>query len=222
MHVLIFLWIAVAAAADFETNAVRVIDPPAWLTRPRVERITDHIQTELEWSIRRTPVRWYTDQAAFERAHQLGPHAMAVTLAKDASVHLGPHVTAENFDRVFAHELVHVALRQKYKDAVPKWLEEGLANHLARGPRVDYAWLARQPVPADVRTLTHPYVEANADRIKYHYVASEALIELIAKRCDLTNLLRLSVGRGMDGYLDTYCEIKDLNAAFRDWIKRPH
>ena len=139
--------LSLAFAAELEINAVRMIDQPAWVTRPRVERTIDRIQTELEWSIRRTPVRWFTGQAKFERAHGLGPLAMAVTLNADASILLGPKVTPENFDRTFAHELVHVILRQKYKDAVPKWLEEGLANHLAKGsakmPSVDYAWLKK-------------------------------------------------------------------------------
>ena len=67
--------------------------------------------------------------------------------------------------------------------------------------------------------MTHPYAERDAARVRYHYVASEALIEMIAKRCDLTNLLRLSVEHGMDGYLKTYCEINDLNADFAKWVR---
>ena len=146
-----------------------------------------------------------------------------MTRGRDLTVHLGPRVTDLNFDPTFAHELVHVILRQKYRDAVPKWLEEGLANHLAypaaRRPKLDYRWLAARPFPPDVRQLTHPFRERSADAVHAQYVASEALVEMIAKRCDLTNLLRLSVGKGMEGYLETYCQIKDLNADYRRWVK---
>jgi len=113
---------------------------------------------------------------------------------------------------------VHIIIYQKYKEAIPKWLEEGLANYLAKQGQVNYQWLAAHPFPKDVRGLTHPY-DGDVDSIHYHYMASQALVEMIAKKCDLTNLLRLSVGRNLDAYLDTYCEIKDLNAAYQKWVK---
>lgn len=209
---------ASAGAHEIQTNAVHMADAPKWLTRVRVEKVIDRIQMHLEWSIRRIEAHWYADTASFQKAHSLGPAAMAVTRKSDNTIHLGPSVTQENFDSVFGHELVHIILGQKYKDAVPKWLEEGLANYIAKYGKVDYSWLAKQKFPEDVRTLTHPYSGAAA-RIHYHYVASQALAEMIAKKCDLPNLLRLSVEKNMEDYLSTYCEIKDLNAEFRKWVK---
>ena len=76
----------------------------------------------------------------------------------------------------------------------------------------------RKPFPADVRRLVHP-VSGSVENIHYNYMASQALAEMIAKKCDLANLLRLSVGTSMEGYLDTYCEIHDLNADFHKWVK---
>ncbi|MBX3022547.1 MAG: hypothetical protein KF799_12815 [Bdellovibrionales bacterium] len=216
---LLLLRVEFACAHEIQTNAVHMADAPDWLKRTRVEKIIDRIQTQLEWSIRRIEVTWYKDATTFQKAHGLGPMAMAVARKGDNTIHLGPLVNAQNFDQVFGHELVHIILGQKYKDAVPKWLEEGLANHLGKYGKVDYAWLARQPFPEDVRKLTHPYSGA-ASRVHYHYVASQALLEMIAKKCDLANLLRLSVGEGMESYLSTYCEIKDLNAEFRAWVKK--
>lgn len=211
--------LAFARAGEINTNAVHMAKAPAWLTRNRTEKVIDRIQTQLEWTIRKIEVHWYADAESFERAHGLGPLALAAARKSDNTIHLGPGVTTENFDAVFGHELVHIISGQKYKDAIPKWLEEGLANHLAKNGKVDYAWLASQPFPDDVRTLVHPYAEKSAARVHYHYVASQAPAELLAKKCDLTNLIRLSVGERMENRIVTYCEIPDLNAAFRKWVK---
>jgi hypothetical protein len=210
-------YLSISQAAEIQTNAVHMADSPSWVTRVRVEKIIDHIQMVLEWDIHRIEVLWHKDQASFEKVHSLGPTAIAVSLKADNTIHLGPRITSANFDQVFGHELVHTISAQKYKGAIPAWLEEGLANYLAKTGKVDYKFLASQPYPADVRKLTHPY-GGSVDNIHYHYMASQALVEMIAKKCDLTNLLRLSVGEKMDNYLETYCEIPDLNAAFKKWV----
>lgn len=204
--------------AEIVTNSVHMADAPKWLSRVRVDKIINHIQMVLEWDIRKIEAVWYSDPEAFEKAQSLGPLALAVSRKGDNKILLGPKVTSANFDAVFGHELVHIISFQKYKDAIPKWLEEGLANYLAKAGKVDYSWLASQPLPADVRSLVHPS-SGTPHQIRYNYLASQALVEMIASKCDLTNLLRLSVGTKMDGYLDTYCEIKDLNVAFKKWLK---
>jgi len=151
------------------------------------------------------------------KAHNLGAAALAVAKSKDNSIHLGPKINNKNFDQVFGHELVHIISFQKYKGAIPKWLEEGLANYVSKKAPVNYKWLAKQAFPKDVRKLTHPFSKSYA-QIIYQYRASQALAEMLAKKCDLQNLLRLSVERKMDDYIDTYCKIKDLNAAYKKWV----
>lgn len=221
LKVLLVLLVAgpTAFAHDIQTNAVNMPDAPAWLMRTRVERVTDRMQTQLEWTVRKIEVRWYKDEASFQRAQSLGPGVLAVTNKSTGIVHLGPKISSENFDSVFGHELAHVIIGQKYKTAIPPWVEEGLANHIAKHGKVDYAWLAKQPFPDDVRKLSHPFTGI-VSSARYHYQASQALAEMISKKCDMANLLRLSVGMNMDSYLDTYCEIKDLNADFKIWIKK--
>ncbi len=206
-------------AKAIQTNAVNMSNAPEWLKRVRAEKVIDRIQMHLEWRIRRVQAYWYNTQIDFEKIHSLGPTPVALTKRKDQSMHFGPRVTTKNFDSIFGHELVHVIFRQKHKKAIPKWLEEGLANYWAKQGRVNYKWLATQPYPKDVRKLTHPYKKSNA-LIKYHYMASQALIEMIASKCDLTNLLRLSVERKMENYIHTYCEIKDINKSFRAWVAK--
>lgn len=218
IHLLLALCLT-ASAKEIDTNAAHISHAPDWLTRPRAEKIIDRLQTKLEWTIRKIQVQFYTDLESFNKAHSLGLGALAVTNKTTNTVHIGPSVDTKDFDSVFGHELVHVILGQKYKEAIPAWVEEGLANHLSKHGKVDYAWLAKQPFPPDVRALSHPFkgVVRNA---RYHYQASQALAEMIAKKCDMENLLRLSVGKNMDIYLDTYCEIKDLNAEFKKWVTR--
>ncbi len=210
-----------AQAKEIRTNEVTMPNAPEWLQQTRVEKVTDRIQNKLEWSTRRVVVHWYSTPEDFDRAHGMGPLAAAVTKQSGGvtTVHMGPTVTTKNFDEIFGHELVHVIINQKYKDAIPKWLEEGLANHLAMRGKVDYKWLASQPYPEDVRELAHPFKGSFA-LISYRYKASQALAEMLAKKCDLENLIRLSVQRKMEDYIVTYCEIKDLNVAFKDWVKK--
>lgn len=222
---LIFTFVIVAEpradAREIMTNEVKMSDAPEWLRQPRIERITDRIQTKLEWSTRRVKVYWYKTQEEFDRVHKYGAMATAVTKHTNgnSAIHMGPNVTNKNFDEIFGHELVHVIVFQKYKGAIPKWLEEGLANHLSARGRVDYRWLAKQPFPNDVRELAHPF-KGSASGVLYRYKASQAFAEMLAGKCDLQNLIRLSVERKMEDYMATYCEIKDLNQAFRDWVKK--
>lgn len=217
MIYLLLAFIFNVSANEIDTNALKMPNAPEWLKRPRVEKIIDRMQTKLEWTIRKIEVKWYADADSFQKSHSLGPGVLAVTNKKTGVVHMGPSVSEKDFDSVFGHELVHVIIGQKYKDAIPPWVEEGLANNLAKHGAVDYRWLAKQPFPPDVRALAHPFTGLVRNP-RYHYQASQALAEMIGKKCDMENLLRLSVGKSMDFYLDTYCEIKDLNADFKKWV----
>jgi hypothetical protein len=172
----------------------------------------------MEWDIRRVQVYWYSDQRAFERMHGYGPTVLAISRKFDNSIHIGPRVKDSNFDGVFGHELVHIISFQKYKEAIPKWLEEGLANYLGHQGKVDYTYLYKHPLPNDVRDLVHPF-DGSEDHIRYHYMASQALAEMIASKCDISDLLRLSVGRKLENYLENHCGIQNINADYVKWIK---
>ncbi len=197
------------------TNNVKILNPPGWLTPLRVETVTGKIQNTLEWDIHRVTVTWYTDAALFEKTHGHGPLVEAYSRPSDNSVHMGPRVDTKNFDGIFGHELTHVIVAQKYKTAIPKWIEEGLANRVANYGKVDYIWLAAQP-HHEVTTLTHPFTGFFDSR--YHYSASTAVMEMIEKKCGLHDLLQLSVGKKMETYLSTFCGITDVNADFQKWV----
>jgi hypothetical protein len=211
-------------ATEIDTNIVHAGSAPSWLKASRVDRVADQIQSKLEWDIRKVQLRFYTDQAAFRQAHGFDDTVLAYSRKQDNSVNIGPRVADANFDQVFGHELVHIIIFQKYKDAIPKWLEEGLANYLSKHGKVDYAWLAQQPA-RDVRTLSHPFVAGGGAMTagggaRFHYQASQALMEMIAVHCPVTDLLQLSVGKGLERYLPTLCGINDLNAEYATWVKR--
>lgn len=243
---LLFLWMGVetytAHAATLDTNEVHCDDAPAWLKTALVNRVVERIQSKLEWDIRKVHVVWHPDQQEFQKIHGYGDSVLAFSRQNDNSVHLGPRVTETNFESVFGHELVHVILYQKYKGAVPKWLEEGLANFLSNHQpsalanhkptvkngkpvydpslwTVDYTWLAAQP-SIDVLTLKHPFLGVATNGARYHYQASQALVEMIASHCSLDQLLQLSVGKRLENYLGTFCGIDDINSEFRKWVAK--
>lgn len=210
---------ASALAAELLTDATHSAEAPAWMTKGKIDKVAEHMQNQLEWSIRRCELQWFTDSRSYEAATGLGSGAIAVTFKNKNLILLGPTVKQDNYESVLGHELVHIIAFQKYKEAIPGWLEEGLANHLSHAGQVDYAWLKKQPPISDIHLLTHPFQGAT-DQVHYKYQASQALAEMISAKCDMRNLLRLSVGVGMEGYLETYCGFKDLNKAFREWVAK--
>jgi hypothetical protein len=214
--------IGMGTAHAIETNSVHADTVPAWVTSARINKITDKMGATLDWDIRKIHLSFYTDQAVFRKAHGFDDTVLAFTIKPENSVSIGPRVTTADFDPIFGHELVHVILYQKYKNAVPGWLEEGLANYLVKYGKVDYAWLASQP-ERDVTSLAHPY--GAGGRIlpggpHYAYQASQALMEMIATHCSVVDLVTNSVGKKLEDYLPTLCDISDLNAEFKAWVKR--
>jgi hypothetical protein len=211
-------FLSLASAKEIKTNSIHTTTAPDWVTDSRIDRVASRIQQSLEWDIRRVEVVWHNDEKEFEAFHKLGPTVLAISKRADNSVHIGPRVNNENFDGVFGHEMSHIISFQKYKGAIPDWLEEGVANFVSKAGVVDYQYLNKHEPPKDVHELTHPF-NGSVDHIHYHYIASQALAEMLNAKCNgLSNLLRLSVGRSVEQYLEKYCDIKDLNASFKKWV----
>jgi hypothetical protein len=213
-----------AFSALIETNAAKIENAPAWLKAPRVEKVIDRVERALEWDIRKVRVIWYQDQDSFVKAHGLGPAVLAFTRKSENTISMGPQVNPMNFDGIFGHELGHVIIAQKYKTAIPAWLEEGLSNWAAKNVKIDYAWLKSQ-TPKSVQSLVHPFenYSTGADQsnsVRYHYQASTALAEMLAKQCGMHDLLQLSVQRKLENYLKSFCKISDLDQALRVWIQK--
>ena len=219
-----------ASSPEIETNGAQVINPPRWMTSYRVEAVIDRIQSFLEWDLRKVKVSWHDDPILFQRLHGLGPSVLAYSLKSENVIHIGPQVSTTNFDGVFGHELVHIILYQKYKDAVPKWLEEGLANYAAKQGKVDYVYLKRaltDHAQFDIHQMVHPFSATGAQQQAdptFHYQVSTALMEMIASKCDVHSLLQLSVGKKLETYLVNTCQITDLNGSLKQWVnsKAPH
>lgn len=206
-----------ALGAELLTNCAHFANAPTWLTLNRVNKVAAPIENFMEWGTRRVEVIWYQDQDSFVKAHSLGPAPIAVAIRGENKILLGPRVTEKNFDPVFGHELAHVISAQKYKDAIPSWLEEGMANYVAKAGKVDYHALGHYKF-ADVSELAHP-IKGDVAMIQTRYQASQALAEMLSSKCDFRNLLRLSVQRKLQDYLGNICRITDVNASFRQWIQ---
>lgn len=223
-----------ARTHSFRTNALDVTNAPASISQRDIQKLTDFIEERLEWSIRRVRVRFYQDTASFQRANKLANTLVdAFTAGADSSVHISSQVPPDMIRGVLAHELVHVVVNQKYRDAIPPWLEEGLANHLSlaagrrlgfqgRG-RIDYKRLAAAK-GLTATGLSHPLgtpgSTLSADDVRLRYAASTALMEMISSRCDAQDLLQLAVGKRLEPYIRNTCGIEDLDQAFRDWLQK--
>ncbi len=203
------------------TNSAVINNPPAWLTNSRVQNVVDEIERKLEWSTRRVPVTFYSSQAQLLKNFngKAAKEIMAFTKRSDNSIHIGPKVTRANFDQIFGHELAHVIIFQKYKSAIPAWLNEGLSTSVAGFKSVKFSWLAQQKPRIDVTKLRHPYEVGNFQRADVHYAASFAVIKMLEKRCpSFRELLNLSLRSNMEDYIKTFCNIPDLNKTFWAWV----
>ena len=213
-------------AQQMRLNQMTVEMPPPWLKESRIQRVVDRIENKLEWDIRKIRVVFYADQGAFLKEFGV-PDAPISAFARktDMSVHVGPKVDAQNFDAVFGHELSHVISYQKYKDAIPRWLEEGLANLVSKNGKPDYEWLSLQGQLPVVHSMGHPFKAVTTGKeatgsIRLHYEASHALADLLATKCGLHDLLQLSMGSSVENYIATLCGMKDLDQALKDWVAR--
>ncbi|HTL11371.1 MAG TPA: hypothetical protein VL588_02720 [Bdellovibrionota bacterium] len=207
-----------ALADEVRGEAIAISGAPSWVTDRLLDRVAARVEREMEWDIRRVHGAWFSDENEFAHAHGLGSSAvMAVTRRSDQTIFFGPKVTRDRFQEVLAHELTHVCVYQKYKDAIPDWLAEGLANHVAKAGVVDYAWLATQPF-LQVDHLGHPFQSPGAYR--QHYMASGALMDLLKAKCNWHDLLQLSVGKRLETYIQNTCGISNLNDALRRWISQ--
>jgi hypothetical protein len=218
------LWASSGFSATISTNEATFTNPQPWLTESRINRVIENIQNYMEWDVRKVNVIWHNSQEEFQNFHHFDSTVLAVSVLPKNEVHLGPRITTANFDPVFGHEMVHIVLYQKYKEAIPKWINEGLANFIAKQGKVNYPWIATKPFMPDVRALVHPFQQPDGGVLpakvesQYHYQASTALAEMIDSKCGLKDMLQLSVGKNLETYLTTTCEISDINAAFKEWV----
>lgn len=219
LSLILLLFASISTAKTLKTGAALMLDAPPWLTEEHVNQVVQEIESKLAWKTKRVTVHWHSAEKAFKKRHNLGPMIIAVTIntEKGSAIHLGPKINKQNFDSTFGHELVHLVLHQKYKGAIPAWLEEGMAHHLANSGKVDYAWLSRQSLPHDIKAIG---VSTGPSAIPYRYMASQALTEMLDEKCNLKTLLQLHVLRRIEHYLSGNCEIADVSRAYKEWIKR--
>lgn len=208
---------AFSAPNSFRTNCCDVSNAPKWLSNFKVGDIAAQMEREMGWSIRRVKVIFHDTDAEFNEAANLNFSANAFFSPSRQTIEFKPQKDLATFTPTFRHELSHVISNQKFKGAIPAWLEEGFANYLGSKRKVDYKWLATQSLP-DASGLEHP--QSDAAGSKMHYQLSTATVEMLAHRCNLKDLLMLTTGSKLTSYLETFCKIRDINAEVRAWVKK--
>jgi len=221
MKKIIFFLLASASSAlagqnTFKTNCCEVTNAPSWLSNYKIQSIASQMETDMGWSIRRVKVIFHDTDVEFQKAGNLNFSANAFFSAARQTIEFKPQKDIATFTPTFRHELTHVISNQKYQGGIPAWLEEGFANFIGSKRKVDYKWLAKQNLP-DASSLGHPQTDSSGAQM--HYQLSTATVDMLAKKCNLRDLLMLTTGSKLTSYLETYCKIKDINSAVRDWVK---
>ena len=205
-----------SATSNFKTNCCSVENAPDWLSSYTLSDIASDMERDMGWTIRRVNVKFHSTADTFKNAAKLNFIAAAFYSPSSQTIEFSPVKDLASFSPIFRHELSHVISTQKFKGAIPSWLEEGFANYLGSKYKVDFKWLASQTLP-DPTSLAHPSSDATGSRM--HYQLSTATVEFIASRCSISDLLMLSTGAKLTNYLETFCKIKDLNQGVRDWLR---
>lgn len=200
---------------SYKTNCCAVENAPSWLSSYLMSDISAEMEQKMHWVIRRVRVVFHNNKATFASAANLNFSASAFFSPMGQVIEFSPQPNLETFAPIFRHELAHVISNQKFKGAIPRWLEEGFANFLGSRHDVDYKWLAAQTLP-NASELGHPSTDASGS--KMHYLLSTATVEMIAGTCNLDDLLMLATGSKLTNYLETFCKIKDVNKSVRGWI----
>jgi hypothetical protein len=202
------------------TNSVVMQNAPAWLTQSKVQSVVDRTEQRLEWSTRKIEAYWYPTQESLEDAFGFrAPTILAFMRRSDQSLHFGPKTTSKNFAVVFAHELGHVIISQKYKNSIPSWIEEGLVNKIAGNTRVNYKFLKNYRPREDVNRMSHPFDAKSMEEVNFKYQAALAAVLMLEKKCpNFRELINLSLKQNLETFIPTYCSIPDVNTAFWQWV----
>lgn len=199
-----------------ETNQIKITDAPDWVKLSQVQRTVDRVEHFLEWDIRSVQGLWVASEADFMKLHGMGPSVTAFTRKQNQTIYFGPQVNAQNFESIFAHELVHIVLAQKFKTAIPVWLDEGLANFVARKGAVQYDKILARGIPK-VQTLSHPFKSADPS---FQYMVSLAFMQMLNSRCKIQDLLQLALQKRLETYIQNTCGLEDMDAPFEKWVRQ--
>jgi hypothetical protein len=213
------LWGYNSWAESIRTNSVVFESAPSWVTESMIERTVSGIEDKLEWDIRKIKAVWVSDLKEFDKKHGYGPSVTAFSLKSENTIYVSSRVDAQSFEGTFGHELVHVVLFQKYKTAIPKWIEEGFANYFSRHKKANYSELKKIKLP-DIKLMQHPFKNrVQGLSHEHYYMVSLALTEMLAAKCDLQDLVQLSVGKNLENYIQKTCGIADLQQEFARWVQ---
>ena len=122
---------------------------------------------------------------------------------------------------MYAHELAHAVVAQKYKTHLPKWLEEGLANWTADKNEVNWLELSKLFPRMDPREAAHPFLASEITQTQARYTVSLAALQFLKKKCpSFRELLNLSLNKDLESFMNSYCKIKDLKTDFWAYVDR--
>jgi hypothetical protein len=204
------------------TNSLKIENPPSWVKESIIQKVAARIESKLEWSPRRVNAYFYNSEQTFSDAHGFhGSPILAFYRRQTTDLHFGPRVDKNNFEMVLTHEMSHAVIAQKYKDHLPKWLEEGLANWTAKNDTVPWKDLAKLQPRMDPREAAHPFQASEFQFTEARYMVSLAAVHFLKKECpSLRELLNLSLKSNLEKFLPTYCQIKNLKEEFWAFVDK--
>ena len=202
---------------------------------PEIRR---NLESRLGWSLDYRPeIRIVKDRKAFV-GMGAGEHAVAFAVPGRGLIVLdNSRVRIDPFslEPILTHELAHLALHRRIpEDALPRWLDEGVAQWASggtaeialaegAGPRLKQAVLSGRWVPFD--SLAGPFPADDPD-LSLAYEQSRSFVEFIVRRHGSAGLLRilggLREGKWIEAAVPDAVSVSfgELEADWRDDLNR--
>jgi hypothetical protein len=200
--------------------------------------ILRNLESRLGWTLGSRPeIMIVKDRAAFVETGA-GGYAVAFAVPRrglividNARVRIDPF----SLEPILTHELAHLILHRHIpEDALPRWLDEGVAQWVSggtaeialmegTGPRLKQAVLSGQWVPFN--SLAGPF-PADDPALSLAYEQSRSFVEFIVQRYGSAGLLRilngLRDGKRIEDAVEGALAVSfgELEAAWRDHLKQ--
>jgi hypothetical protein len=223
-----------ARAADvaiaWDPDLARPADQEAYERQLRaiVQDARSRVEAGLGMPLRQPPTVKVHSRAAFERAFGAGAACLDAARYVDDVVHVnGGARLDDRFAGVVVHELVHAVLDVPGQAALPRWLEEGLAERLSwqrRGQeRLAPNQVAELKQASERRALV-PLPASDGDLSPFDYLRSYAallFLEARSGRGKVLSLVQRALGKDpFDGALRAELGLspEGLDREFAAWV----
>lgn len=183
---------------------------------------------------KRARVYIYDDAFAYQAATGQPSWSMGAAISKEKIIYTFPNERGF-FDSILPHEMGHIIFREFVgfdNDAVPLWLDEGVASYQEAQRRRIAAILVKEALKnnsfIDLEKLAgiNPRFMLNAESVNLFYAESLSIVDFLIREFGSDNFVLFCQGlrdkkdlQGALAYAYPFRDLKDFNRAWQKYLK---